>query len=127
TRWFRVESGSGSRNIVGAFDGAGRHVWGAAGATHRGPHRFEASFAQRGESASLELANESVSGETWRLAYRFNGARFRAGLSVARGHDHSDSEIDINLEQVPASRDADATAWRGDLAGPALGGTLSRE
>ena len=109
----RIEAASGERGGLGdiragSIAGAGRDLYGIAGAMDRGAHRLEASFAHRRSNASLAGGeSQDARGEAGSAGYRHRGDRWRIGAALHRGYDHLDSRGGSWLER---RRLADATA-----------------
>lgn len=102
--WVRAETSSSQRGGIGGWDGLSRHVWGAAGGFAAGAHRLGVHYAQRGGAARLAGGEEqSSSGESGGIRWRWQGERAAGGLTLARGHDFHES---LNELFVYSRRDA---------------------
>ncbi len=104
----RAEAASGERAAAGGLAGAGRDLYGVAGAVVRGRHLVEAAFAHRRANASLVGGEaQEVRGESGHGRYRYQGAGWQVDASVARGYDRHES---AGGGSPPGLRLADANA-----------------
>ena len=88
----RVEMQTGSRGAVGPFEREGRHLWGLEARGARGPHQWQAFYAQRGTGERLADGDEEdAAGESGALDYRYRAFRWWGRLSLARGSTHHES------------------------------------
>ncbi len=91
-RGLRVGAHSSNRGPRGALGLAGRHLWGASGVVGKGGHSFEAGYMQRGVASSLMGGEQqSLRGESGRLAYRFRRDGVHLALSAARALEAGES------------------------------------
>lgn len=96
----------------GAAGQGGRHVWGASGAVTFGLHRLEAGYAQRGAAASLAGGEEqSLRGESGRVAWRWSREGAHLALGVARAVDAGESFVTAEDADSWSRRDL----WRNDI------------
>jgi hypothetical protein len=88
----RAEAASGGRAAAGGLAGAGRDLYGIAGAAVRGRHTVEGAFSHRRANATLVGGEaQNVRGEGGHSRYRFQGARWQVDASAARGYDRHES------------------------------------
>ena len=94
--WLRLEAYGSNRGTAGPLDASGRHLWGVAGGIRRGRHAVEGGFAQRGSATRLVGSEEeSASGVSGSVGYRYRGGSLEGALQVERGRDHRESFADI--------------------------------
>jgi len=104
----RIEAASGEHGPAGGVTGAGRDLYGIAGAMGRGPHRFGASFTHRRANASLAGGeSQDARAEAGGGGYRYRGDPWRIEATLTRGYHSHDSRGGPWFEQ---RRLADATA-----------------
>jgi hypothetical protein len=88
----RAETASGERGPSGGLAGAGRDLYDVGAALVRGRHVVEGAFAHRRASATLMGGEtQEVRGEAGHGRYRFQGERWQAEASLARGYDRRES------------------------------------
>jgi hypothetical protein len=107
-RSLRAAAFSANRGPRGPLGLAGRHVWGASGRMTLGEHAFEAGYAQRGAAANLQSGEQqSLVGESGRIAWRFQRRGVRAALAASRGRDRGESFLPDRDVDTWSRRDAE--------------------
>jgi hypothetical protein len=105
----RVEAASGERGATGGFGGAGRDLYGIAGARVRGRHMVEGGFTHRRANTSLVGGEaQEVRGEGGHGRYRYQGAGWELDATFARGYDRheawaGDSSLGLRLADANAA------------------------
>jgi hypothetical protein len=109
-RFLRAGSFAATRGPRGPLGIAGRHLWGVSGRGTMGTHTIEAAYAQRGAASNLQSGeDQSMSGESGRVSWRYRRGGLRAGLTAARGRDAGGSFLpDRDTER--SHRDAERNA-----------------
>jgi hypothetical protein len=121
-RWIQFDLRSGKRGPVEAYGPMGYHRWGASGSLRNGAHRLSGSFVQRGVGFELASAEQqSASGLSGTLAYRWARGMTRAGLTFARAYDAHESAAP---GWVSSRRDADAERIEALLGRDVRGGSI---
>jgi hypothetical protein len=107
-RFLRAAAFSANRGPRGPLGLAGRHVWGAKGHITHGAHALEAAYNQRGEAANLQSGEEqTLAGESGRVAWRVRHGAIRAALSASRGWDAGQSFLPGRDVDAWSRRDAE--------------------
>jgi hypothetical protein len=89
---FGVDVSSGKCGAVGDLLEASRHLWGARTNLARGPHQFEASFAQRGASSQLvDLEGQSANGRNGAAEWRWERGGTGWSAAFSQGLDQRES------------------------------------
>jgi hypothetical protein len=107
-RMLRAGAFGARRGPRGSFGLAGRHVWGTSGRITFGEHTFEAAYGQRGSASNLQSAEEqTLTGESGSLAWRFRRGGLHAALHAARGRDGGESFLPGRDTDTWSRRDAE--------------------
>jgi hypothetical protein len=110
-RFLRAGSYAATRGPRGPLGIAGRHIWGVTGRGTIGAHTIEAAYVQRGLASNLQSGeDQSLSGESGRVTWRFRRDGLRAGLTAARGRDGDESFLPDRDTAERSHRDAERNA-----------------